>query len=593
MPHNTNPKPFDVHNKMAVFLRLIAYLKPYWWAFILVIIGFAIGAGSEVASAKLFQYIIDAINADDRYRKFWFPFLVILLFVCRGVGSFLGGYYSALMARSLVYELRVEVFNKLLKLPSAFYLNNPTGTISSKLIFDVEQVTAATTESLTTLIKDGMTVIALFGYLFYTNWRLTLVLMVVVPPIFWLIKRVSKKFAKLSIGIQETMSTVSHITNEAVTGYQVVKNYGGQPYEAQRFNQASKDNLNKSMKITIYAAINTPLIQLFMAVGMCFVIWLSLRPEVLGGTSAGEFAAYLVAAGLLARPVKALTDVNSKLQRGIAAGTSIFTLLETAEEQDTGKQTPAIKGDICFDKVSLTYDGGTTALDEFSLDIKAGETVAIVGRSGSGKTTLVNLLTRALTPTTGQVRIDGIAIDEIRLDSLRQQIAMVNQQVTLFLDSVAHNIAYGALSNKSREEIVQAAKMAYAHDFIEKLPEGYDSFIGADGLQLSGGQRQRLSIARALLKDAPILILDEATSALDNESEHYIQKALETVMQGRTTLVIAHRLSTIQNADRIVVLDAGRIVEMGSHDELLAKNGVYKTMYERTFEDEGGDHDHA
>ena len=593
MPHNTNPKPFDVHKKMAVFLRLIAYLKPYWWAFILVIIGFAIGAGSEVASAKLFQYIIDAINADDRYRKFWFPFLVILLFVCRGVGSFLGGYYSALMARSLVYELRVEVFNKLLKLPSAFYLNNPTGTISSKLIFDVEQVTAATTESLTTLIKDGMTVIALFGYLFYTNWRLTLVLMVVVPPIFWLIKRVSKKFAKLSVGIQETMSTVSHITNEAVTGYQVVKNYGGQPYEAQRFNQASKDNLNKSMKITIYAAINTPLIQLFMAVGMCFVIWLSLRPEVLGGTSAGEFAAYLVAAGLLARPVKALTDVNSKLQKGIAAGTSIFTLLETAEEQDTGKQTPAIKGDICFDKVSLTYDGGTTALDGFSLDIKAGETVAIVGRSGSGKTTLVNLLTRALTPTTGQVRIDGIAIDEIRLDSLRQQIAMVNQQVTLFLDSVAHNIAYGALSDKSRAEIVQAAKMAYAHDFIEKLPEGYDSFIGADGLQLSGGQRQRLSIARALLKDAPILILDEATSALDNESEHYIQKALETVMQGRTTLVIAHRLSTIQNADRIVVLDAGRIVEMGRHDELLAKNGIYKTMYERTFEDEGGDHDHA
>lgn len=588
MPHNTNPKPFDVNDKMAVFLRLIAYLKPYWWAFILVIIGFAIGAGSEVASAKLFQYIIDAINADDRYRKFWFPFLVILLFVCRGVGSFLGGYYSALMARSLVYELRVEVFNKLLKLPSAFYLNNPTGTISSKLIFDVEQVTSATTESLTTLIKDGMTVIALFGYLFYTNWRLTLVLMVVVPPIFWLIKRVSKKFAKLSIGIQETMSTVSHITNEAVTGYQVVKNYGGQPYEAQRFNQASKDNLNKSMKITIYAAINTPLIQLFMAVGMCFVIWLSLRPEVLGGTSAGEFAAYLVAAGLLARPVKALTDVNSKLQRGIAAGTSIFTLLETAEEQDTGKQTPAIKGDICFDKVSLTYDGGTTALDGFSLDIKAGETVAIVGRSGSGKTTLVNLLTRALTPTTGQVRIDGIAIDEIRLDSLRQQIAMVNQQVTLFLDSVAHNIAYGALSNKSREEMVQAAKMAYAHDFIEKLPQGYDSFIGADGLQLSGGQRQRLSIARALLKDAPILILDEATSALDNESEHYIQKALETVMQGRTTLVIAHRLSTIQNADRIVVLDAGHIVEMGSHDELLAKNGIYKTMYERTFEDDDG-----
>ncbi len=579
----TKQTTFDINNKTAVFLRLIAYLKPYWWAFILVVIGFAMGASSEVASAKLFEYIIDAINQDDKTRKFWFPFLVILLFICRGLASFLGGYYSAFMARSLVYEIRTEVFKKLLKLPSYFYLYNPAGTISSKLIFDVEQVTAATTDSLTTLLKDGITTIALFGYLFYTNWRLTLVLLTVVPPIFWLIKTVSKKFARLSMGIQESMSAISHIANEAITGFDVVKNYGGQAYEQARFDKASKDNLTQGMKMSVFAAINTPMVQLLMAIGMCFVVWLSLRPEVFGNTTAGEFAAYLVAAGLLARPIKALTDVNQKLQRGIAAGVSIFHLLDAVEENDKGGQIIDVQGDIRFEKVNLQYDNGVHALTDFNLHIKAGETVAIVGRSGSGKTTLVNLLTRTIEPSSGQVLIDNTPIEQINLADLRKQVTMVNQKITLFSDTVRKNIAYGLLGDKSFDEVKAAAKSAYAHDFIMDLPNDYDSFIGTDGLQLSGGQRQRLSIARALLKDAPILILDEATSALDNESEFFVQKALETIMKGRTTVVIAHRLSTIENADRIVVMDKGKIAEIGTHDELLAKNGIYKVMYERTF----------
>ena len=579
----TKQTTFDINNKTAVFLRLIAYLKPYWWAFILVVIGFAMGASSEVASAKLFEYIIDAINQDDKTRKFWFPFLVILLFICRGLASFLGGYYSAFMARSLVYEIRTEVFKKVLKLPSHFYLYNPAGTISSKLIFDVEQVTAATTDSLTTLLKDGITTIALFGYLFYTNWRLTLVLLTVVPPIFWLIKTVSKKFARLSMGIQESMSAISHIANEAITGFDVVKNYGGQAYEQARFDKASKDNLTQGMKMSVFAAVNTPMVQLLMAIGMCFVVWLSLRPEVFGNTTAGEFAAYLVAAGLLARPIKALTDVNQKLQRGIAAGVSIFQLLDAVEENDKGGQIIDVQGDIRFEKVNLQYDNGVHALTDFNLHIKAGETVAIVGRSGSGKTTLVNLLTRTIEPSSGQVLIDDTPIEQINLADLRKQVTMVNQKITLFSDTVRKNIAYGLLGDKSFDEVKAAAKSAYAHDFIMDLPNGYDSFIGTDGLQLSGGQRQRLSIARALLKDAPILILDEATSALDNESEFFVQKALETIMKGRTTVVIAHRLSTIENADRIVVMDKGQIAEIGTHDELLAKNGIYKVMYERTF----------
>ena len=570
--------------KHMTLLRLLRYLKPYWWALALVVLGFAINAGTEIWVAKLLQYITDAINQGDKSKQNLFPLLIITLFFVRGVGSFLGNYYSALVSRNLVYELRVEVFNKLLRLPSSFYLANPAGTISSKLIFDVEQVTAASTESMKTLLRDGLTVLALIGFLLYSNWRLTLILFLVLPPILLLVRIASKRYLKLSKGIQETMGDVSHITNEVIGGYQVVKNYGGQAYEAERFNKTSKKNLRQGMKIVVTNSINTPAVQLLMAIAMSVVVWLALRPSVIDNISAGEFISYIAAAGLLSKPVRSLTDVNQKLQKGIAAGESIFALLDEPEEKDTGVLSSSLTGEIKLDNVGLIYPDSTVALRDFTLDIRAGETVALVGRSGAGKSSLVNLLTRTLLTSSGQITLDGMAIEDIKLESLRAQIAMVNQQVVLFNTTVFNNIAYGNLANKSQSDVERAAKDAFAHDFIMKMPNGYQSEIGAEGLQLSGGQRQRLSIARALLKDAPILILDEATSALDNESEHYIQQALDNVMKNRTTLVIAHRLTTIESADRIAVLDAGQIVELGTHTELMQLQGHYAQMYDRDFE---------
>jgi len=570
--------------KHKTLLRLLRYLKPYWWALLLTVLGFAINAATEIWIAKLLQYITDAINQNDQAKQNLFPLLIIGLFFVRGVGSFLGNYYSALVSRNLVYELRVEVFNKLLRLPSSFYLANPAGTISSKLIFDVEQVTAASTDSMKTVLRDGLTVLALIGFLLYSNWRLTLILFLVLPPILWLIRIASKRYLKLSKGIQQTMGDVSHITNEVIGGYQVVKNYGGQAYESKRFDKTSKKNLRQGMKVVVTNSINTPAVQLLMAMAMSVVVWLALRPQVINNISAGEFISYIAAAGLLSKPVRSLTDVNQKLQKGIAAGESIFALIDEPEEQDTGTLNPKLSGALRLDKVGLVYPDSTVALQDFSLDIKAGETVALVGRSGAGKSSLVNLLTRTLATSSGQITMDGMPIEEITLESLRSQIAMVNQQVVLFNTSVFENIAYGSLATKSQAEVERAAKDAFAHEFIMKMPQGYQSQIGAEGLQLSGGQRQRLSIARALLKDAPILILDEATSALDNESEYYIQQALDNVMKDRTTLVIAHRLTTIESADRIAVMDGGRIVEIGTHDSLLQQQGYYAQMYERDFE---------
>jgi subfamily B ATP-binding cassette protein MsbA len=573
-------------SSFAVYVRLISYLKPYWWAIGLVVVGFALNAATEVAVAKLMQFIIDAITQQNREHMNLFPVLIIGLFVVRGLGTFMGNYFSALISRNLVYQLRVQVFDQILKLPSSFFLNNASGHLSAKIIYNVEQVTAASTESLKTLLRDGLVVLSLLGYLFYSNWRLSLTLLIVIPLIGVIVKNASKRFRKLSNQVQDSMGDVSHIVTEVIGGYQVVKNFGGQAYERQRFEQASRRNLKQGLKIVITSSINTPVVQLLMAMAMSVVVWLALRPEILGDISAGEFIAYIAAAGLLSKPVRALTEVNEKVQRGLAAAQSVFELIDAPAEVDTGTIDQRLRGQIRFQSVSYAYPDGTKALDQFDLDIQAGQTVALVGRSGAGKTTLVNLLMRLQDASSGVISVDGVPIQDLTLECLRRQIAVVNQHVVLFEGSVRNNIAYGQLANKTDDEVRAAAQAAYIDHFIAELPQGYDSILSPNGQSLSGGQRQRVAIARALLKDAPILILDEATSALDNESEHYIQEALGREMKKRTTIVIAHRLSTIEQADVIVVMDQGRIMECGNHATLMAKGGLYAQLHQRNFDED-------
>ncbi|MCX0338432.1 lipid A export permease/ATP-binding protein MsbA [Acinetobacter radioresistens] len=568
-----------------VYARLLSYLKPYWGAALLVLVGFGINASTEVSVAKLLEYIINAIQHQNQQNLNWFPFLVIILIFFRGLGLFIGGYYTAVISRSLIFQIRQEVFAKLLRLPAQYYLDNNSGQITAKIMYNVEQLTAASSESLKTLVQYGFITLGLIGYLLYTNWRLTICILIFAPLIGLLIRKAAKRMRKLSVQVQNTMGDINHVVQESVNGNAVVKGFGGESFEQERFYHHSNENLKRGLKMVIVQQMNSPIVQLIMAIAMSIIIWIALRPQVLGNTSAGEFVAYITAAGLLAKPIKSLTDINEKLQRGMAAAYSVFELLDMPEEKNTGDLKPVLKGNIEFNQVNLTYSDGSQAIYDFSLNVKAGETVALVGRSGAGKSSLVNLLVRFQEISSGKILLDGIDIQKIELTALRSQIAMVNQQVVLFNRSVRDNIAYGQLQGASEAEIIAAAKAAYAHDFIMSLPQGYDTILGAQGLNLSGGQRQRIAIARAILKNAPILILDEATSALDNESEHFIQKAFDKAMQERTTIVIAHRLSTIENADRIVVMDKGRIVEQGSHQELMQKYGAYYQLHQRNFEE--------
>jgi ATP-binding cassette, subfamily B, bacterial MsbA len=568
---------------LQIYLRLLSYVKPYWKEFLLSVLGFFLYSSTQPALAWVTGWLSEAVFHPTETSKYLIPLALLVIYIFRGVGLFLGNYYLSKVSEFMVHTLRCEMFNHQLNLSNEYYDNNNSGQLISRITFNVTQVTAAATEAVKVILREGIAVIALLSTLIYLNWKLTLIFFAIAPIIALVVTIASKKFRKISSKIQLAMGDVTHVTSEAINGYQEVKSFAGEAYEKERFYQASKENRSQNIKMVKTSSINTPILQMIVAMALAFLLFVGL--SFLDQMSAAEFITYMTAAGLLPKPIKQLSDVNSTIQKGIAASISIFELLDTEAEKDQGTiSIDRVKGKLEVRNLSFTYPSSKTpVLNQLSFTLQPGKSIALVGRSGSGKSTLAKLLPRFYQSEADMILLDGIPISEYKLNNLRQQIALVSQNITLFNDTIAKNVAYGSLSGSSPEQIRQAAKSAYALEFIEKLPDGFNTLIGEDGTLLSGGQRQRLGIARAFLKDAPVLILDEATSALDTESEREIQAALEHVMQGRTTLIIAHRLSTIEKADQIIVMDQGCIAETGTHTDLLAAKGLYFKLYQNQF----------
>lgn len=580
-----DPKKVQPGDSWETYKRLLTYVKPFWVAFSLAVLGNVIYAAASTGMAAAMEYVIAAIENPTEQNRILLTALIIGMFTFRGIGTFLSQYFISYVGRHVINSLRNDVFNRLMALPSRYFDENAAGRLVSKLTFNVEQVAEATTNAVTITLREGLTIVGLLSFMLYTNWKLTLIFLAVGPVIGAVVSYASKRFRKISQRIQGSMGDITHVASESIIGYRVVRTFGGEEYEKSRFQKVNDKNLKQSLKMASTQAISVPVIQSLVAVAIAALVWTMLAPEIRGGMTTGQLVAFITAATTMAKPIRQVTSVHAKIQKGVAAAYDVFETIDEVPEKDPGSYAPErVKGNIEFDDVSFRYrDQLDNVLEGISVDIPPGQSVALVGRSGSGKSTMVSLLPRFYEYTGGDIRIDGRPLKDFSLKALRAQIALVTQSVVLFNDSIAANIAYGALRECSREEIREAALKAHALEFIDRMPEGLDTMIGDNGVMLSGGQRQRLAIARALLKDAPILILDEATSALDTESERHIQAALQTIIKGRTTLVIAHRLSTIESADRILVMDNGRIVESGRHDELLASNGAYAQLHQMQF----------
>ncbi|MEQ6342316.1 MAG: lipid A export permease/ATP-binding protein MsbA [Gammaproteobacteria bacterium] len=569
-----------------VYRRLLGYARPYWKIFAISIIAMVILAATDTGFAALMKPMLDGsfVNKDpDTIRII--PLAIIGLFILRGVSGFLSSYGMTWVGRQVINNLRREMFEHMLRLPAGFYDKSSSGQLISKLVYDVEQVAEASTSVLTVVVRDTLTIAGLLAWMFYLNWMLAITFMLTGPLIALLVVYVNRRFRRISGRIQASMGGVTEAVGQTIEGQRVIKIFGGQRHQAEIFDNVNAVNRRQHMKMTATREASVPLVQLVAGAALAGIIYLATMDSMLATITVGTFMSFIVAMTMLLTPLKRLTTIHSSIQRGIVASESIFGLLDCEAEKDTGTvRIERARGAIEYGNVSFSYDSTKgRVLENISLKIEPGQTVAFVGRSGSGKTTLVSLLPRFYDLTTGRITLDGCDIRDFKLEDLRNQIALVGQDVTLFNDTIANNIAYGRWSDVSETDIIRAAEAAHAMGFIRKLPEGLQTIVGEKGMMLSGGQRQRLAIARALLKDAPVLILDEATASLDTESERMIQAALAQLVRNRTTLIIAHRLSTIEQADVIVVMDAGQIVEQGGHTELLACGGHYANLHRMQF----------
>ena len=560
--------------------------------FAVALLAMMVMAGTEPIFARLVKMLVDSgfVTRDSGVMAMM-PFYIVGIFLVRGTATFVNEYSTSWLSGKLVRQLRDEMFGKLLRLPVQYYDDQPAGRLMSRVTYDVGQVTEAGFNVITVTVKDGLTILGLLGLLLYTDWRLTLVCFTVIPVVAISVRVVARRLHKLSRDNQQEMANLTQVLGETVHGQRVVKVYGGQEAETGRFLRIADALRRNGIKQSSASSLSTGLTQLMIASALAVIIHFASARAADGSFTAGDFMSFMTGMLMLFGPLKRITAVNQSLQRGLAAAESVFAFLDEPAEADHGRLTPAtVRGEIVFENVGLRYHRAErSALGDIALTVHAGETVALVGTSGSGKTSLVNLIPRFYEPSTGRILLDGIHLPDITLTALRRHIALVSQDVVLFNDSVAANISYG-MGDVGRQALENAARAANALDFIEAMPHGFDTLVGENGVRLSGGQRQRLAIARALLKNAPILILDEATSALDTQSERLVQAALENLMQNRTTLVIAHRLSTIEKADRIVVMEHGNIVEIGSHAELLAKGGTYAHFHQLQFKAEQVSH---
>jgi subfamily B ATP-binding cassette protein MsbA len=579
----------DQASSGEIYRRLLTYARPHWRMFVIGIAGMVGFAAADVSFVALMRPLLDGSFVDkDPATIRTMPWLILGLFLLRGLSAFGSAFGMAWVGRMVIKALRGELFSQYLRLPVAFFDQSSSGNLIAKLTYHTEQVAESTTNAVTSVVRDGLTVVGLVGLMVYLDWRLACFILAVGPLIAGLVAFVSRRFRRISTRIQDSMGDVTHVAEEAISGQRVVKLYDGTDYEVRHFDSVNEQNRRLHLKLVSTRAGSTATVQFIAAWAVSAIIYFATSPQVLESMTPGTFVAFMGAMLSLLQPLKNLTTLSEKLQRGIAAAADIFELLnEPVEDQGGDVPLEHAKGHIEFKSMGFAYASSEKpVLEDINLEVKPGQTIAFVGRSGSGKTTLLSLLPRFYDVLQGQILLDGHDIRDYPLHELRHQFALVDQNITLFNDTVSRNIAYGALSQVSQSAIEDAARGAHALDFIQALPHGFDTHVGQNGVLLSGGQRQRLAIARALLKPAPILIMDEATSALDTESERAVQQALNTLMQGRTTLVIAHRLSTIQGADVIVVMDAGKIVETGRHEDLLAQGGYYASLYNMQFSDE-------